>query len=128
MSESEDPLEELYVEKDDFDRNRMYSALNGVIAIDRETGDPVFKGFHELNAKEKLISYLLFRRSLLALDEIEEEDLGVTSSELEDEAGINAATVRSYNSQLSYIKRSEDAGGYVIPNHAIGEAIDELSD
>lgn len=126
MASDNDPLEGLYVDKDEIDRKRLSDALNGIIGIDRETSEPVFKDFHDLSNKQKVIAYLLFRRSLLALGEIEESELGASPGDLVEVTGVPRGTVTSYKSTMQEISSSDEKGGYYIPHHAVNSAIEEL--
>lgn len=128
MASSDDPLEELYVDKDEIDRERLSAALEGIIGIDKETAEPAFQDFHELNNKNKVISYLLFRRTLLALEEIEESELGVSPGYISDMTGIPKSTITAYKSTMSVLEMDEDIGGYYIPAHAINSAIEIIEE
>lgn len=127
MSE-EDPLENLYVDSTEVNKERLADALSGIIGIDREDGKSVMlEGFYDLNQSKKVFVYLLSRRAAYELGDIDESNLGLSASEIEDETGIPQGTIRSYCSESQFVENSEEKGGYVIPGYGISQAIKEIS-
>lgn len=124
--DGDDPLEDLYVDKDEIDRKRLSEALKGIIGIDRESGDPAFTGFHDLSNKRKFLAFLLYKRALLALGKIEESTLGESPGEIVEVTGIPRGTVTSYKSTMSIVENDKEIGGYYIPSHAVTTAIEKL--
>ena len=123
----EDSLDDLYVDRDEINRERLAAALSGIIGIDRETGEMVaLTGFRNLSKKNRVIAYLLFRQAAAALGEIEREELGATSREMSDIIGTADSTVRNYFSDLKFIEKDKKNGGYYIPSHFLEEAISKL--
>lgn len=120
-----DPLEELYVDKEEFNRERLSQTLKRYIGIDKETGDPVFRGnWSELDNKRKIVTYLLYRRAAVALGKIDEDNIGILPKKLAEEIGLNHNTIRSYLSQLEFAQNDKKRGGYFIPAYALEEALD----
>ncbi|MFW5929195.1 MAG: hypothetical protein ACOCT0_02100, partial [Halobacteriota archaeon] len=91
--QEEDPLEQLYLDKEEVNRERLSEVLQGKIGIDRETGEPYFLGgFGELNGKQKIVSYLLYRKAAVALSKLSDNEEGVESKRIADETGVNYKT------------------------------------
>ncbi|MFC7044613.1 hypothetical protein ACFQH6_03555 [Halobacteriaceae archaeon GCM10025711] len=127
--DSNDPLEGLYVDGDEFDRERLFNALQGIIGIDRETGNPVFQsGYTELDGRGKFTAQLLYRVAADALDELEDEDLGAPASKFSDPAGVSDRSINNYGEELKFVHHDEEKGGYYIPAFAIEEAIEYLAE
>lgn len=119
----EDPLEDLYVDKASIDKARLRDALDGLVGIDRDSGDPVMlDGFSELSQSQKIISYLLYRRVAAELGHIGEDDLGVSTSKINSKTGVPEGTIWS-NPFSDLIENKEASGGYLIPDYAISDAI-----
>lgn len=128
-SDEDDPLEELYEDGNEINRKRLAEALQGIITVDRETGDPIYKsGYKSLSNKEKFLAQLLFRRAALALGEIDEEKLGIRSSEAAENVSSSASAVQNYVSDLDFVKTDDDLGGYILPGYALEEAIEFITD
>lgn len=129
MSEEDDPLKELHVDKNELNRERLSKAIKKYMGIDQETGDPHFRPpFNDLTKTDKITVFLLYRQAARALGHIEDENLGVTSKEISEETGINYSTVRGQISQLDYVKNEEDKGGYYLPPYGLEPAIKAIED
>lgn len=124
-SEKENPLEELYVDADDFDRERLKEALSGLIGIDRESGEPRFyEGFEELNTNEKFVSLLLYRKSLESLGKLgDDEVLGESSSYFAEYLPVDSSTIRNKVGEIDFVENDEGRGGYLVPAHDIQRAV-----
>lgn len=123
----ENPLEELYVDESDINRERLSEALKDKIGIDQEKGSSVIlSGFSDLTQSEKVFAFLLYRRAAFELDHLEEDELGVTSSELSEGTGVPEGTLRRTCSESNWIQNEEDKGGYFIPSFAIAQAVEEI--
>ena len=121
---SSDPLEDLLVDKDEINREKLSSVLKGVIGIDQDTGDPVFRSsFSDLSTKEKTTYYLLYRQAANNLGKLEGE-LGIESKNLAEEIGTNYNTTRSILSKSNYT--SKDDNGYLIPAYSLEDAINAV--
>jgi len=121
------PLEELYVDKDKIDQERLSEVLKDKIGIDQDTGDPYFFGkFEKLNKKRKIICYLLYRKAAVALNKISSEEEGVESREISNETGVNYQTVRSWLSKIDFIEKKDEKSGYHIPNYYLEKATEVL--
>lgn len=124
----EDPLEELYVDSSEINKKRLSNALSGIVGIDKDTGNSVIlSGFSDLNQSQKVFAYLLSRRVAFELGHLEESQLGLPASEMENETGVPPGTIRRYCSESRLVENDESKGGYVIPDFAISEAIEEIS-
>mgnify|MGYP000271253865 CR=1 FL=1 len=127
MSEDSDDLEELYVSQDDINRRRILEALQGVIGIDKDSGDMVpLQGFKNLPGRKKFVAYLLYRRAANILGEIQDEKLGAGSKEIAEVANVGASTVRKYASDLDFVDKDTKNGGYFIPSAYIPNACDAI--
>lgn len=118
-------MENLYVDGDEIDRDILFDALDGVIGIDRDSGDPkLLSEFHELDNKQKFVSLLLYRRAALALGELEEDEVGNSSAEFANIIGIDDSTIRRYVGELSFVENDESKGGYYLPGYNLQVAVD----
>lgn len=123
-SEKPNPLEDLYVDTDEINRERIRDALTDLIGIDQETGDPLFyDGFAELTTKQKFAGLLLYRRALLLLNNIEEKELGKGSSYFAELIDVDDSTIRHAANDAEYTENRNERGGYYIPTHRIDIAI-----
>lgn len=115
----EDPLEKLYIDKNKIDRELLTYLLIDYINIDKDTLKPVFKsGYKDLKERQKVLVYLLYRRALVTLGDIENSKIGRSPKEIAKVTGINYNSVRGYLSQLnSLIEKEKAKGGYYIPSY-----------
>lgn len=121
-NEENDPLEDLYGDKESFDRERLANALKGVIEIDRDTGGPIFKErYYELTNKEKFIAQLLYRRVAVALGEIEENEVGISSGYAASNTDVGESAIRNYAVDLDFVESDEELGGYYLSPYAVGQ-------
>lgn len=126
MSE-EDPLEELYVDKADINKERLSDSLSDIIGIDRETGDAVILSeFSNLTQSQKIFAYLLYRRATHELGHLDEGEYGMTASDLSDACGVPEGTLKPVAADSQYIESDMSKGGYIIREYAISEAISEV--
>ena len=124
----EDPLEELYVDSAVINKKRLSKALTGIIGIERDTGKSVIlEGFSDLNQSQKIFAYLLSRRVAYELGHIEEDEMGLSGSAIENETGVPQGTTRRYCSESRLVESDDEKGGYFIPGYAISQAIDKIS-
>ncbi|QKY18639.1 hypothetical protein [Halorubrum sp. CBA1229] len=127
MSEDREDLEKLYVDQEDVNRKRILETLQGVVAIDSETGEMVpMAGFKNLSSRKKFVTYLLYRRAAKILGEISEEELGAESKEIAAIVNGNASTIRAYASDMDYVETDKKNGGYFIPSQYIPDACDDI--
>jgi len=124
------PLEDLYIDADAIDRERIRDGLSGLIGIDRNSGEPRFyESFDDLNTKRKFTAILLYRRALGALDDLEEdESVGTGSSYFADLIDVDGSTVRHASNDLDFVRNDDSQGGYIIPAHRIKRAVEYLVD
>lgn len=115
------------IDSDKINRARIQDVLADLIGIDQATGDPLFYDrFAELTTKQKFASLLLYRRALLLLDDIKEEDLGKGSSYFAGLIDVDDSTIRHAANDAEYIKNGNGRSGYYIPAHRIDTAIQLL--
>jgi len=125
MSNKKDPLEDLFINGDQINKELLRDVLSSLILIDKKTSKPVLQPlFYELNIKHKLIAYLLYRRILLLLSVIEAKQLGITGIEIEHEIGIKQGSLYpEFRSLNRIIGNSKEMGGYYILDHSLNAAI-----
>lgn len=129
MADDADPLEELYMSRDDFDRERLFSALSGIVGIGEETGDPVFLDpYYDLSNKERFVAQLLYRRAATSLGELGEDEEGTNASEYAESLESSKSAVQNYSSELPFVESDDERGGYVISAYGVGAAIQFLED
>ena len=126
----DDPLERLFLDQEEVDRERLSEVLSGKIGIDRETGDPYFLGeFSDLSNKQKIIIYLLYRKAAVALGKLSDDEEGVQSKEISDVTGVKYNTVRGWLPKMDHlILKDDDKSGYHIPPHSLDEAMEVIAD
>lgn len=123
-----DPLQRVVVDKDEINRERLADGIEGIVGVDDETGQPVpLSDYHDLGNEAKFVARLLARRAALALDFIDEGELGVSSGDLADRMEPSNSTIQNYGS-LEFVENDEEHGGYYIPGYAVGTAIEYLED
>ena len=129
-SEKENPLEELYVDADEFDQERVKEALSGIVGISRNNGQPRFyNGFEELSTDEKFVSLLLYRKALDSLGELgKEEEVGEESSYFAELLDVDPSTVRHKVSDLAFVRKEDEKGGYLVPAHNIQKAVNYIEE
>lgn len=129
MSESEDdPLQRIVVDKEEINRERLADAIEGVLGVDGDSGELVPQpGYHELDNKSKFVARLLARRAAVALDIIEEEEIGALSGDLAERMDPSSSTIQNYGS-LDFVANDDEHGGYYIPSHSVEIAIEFLRD
>lgn len=120
--EEDDPLEDLYGDKESFDRERLASALDGVTEIDRGTGDTIFReDYYVLTDKGKFIAQLLSRRVAVALGEIDEDEVGISSATAASNTDVGESAIRNYAGDLDFVESDGDVGGYFLSSYAVGQ-------
>lgn len=125
MITKDDPLKNLYVDKDEVDRMRLFHSLKNYIGIDKRTGDPVFlEKYYELKDKNKIIIYLLYRKAAAALGEL--KDLGMSIRDISKELNMDYDSVKEKVNEISCIERDKNKGKYYIPGCDLESAIEKL--
>lgn len=128
MISKDDPLKSLYVDKDRVDRLRLYLALKHYIGVDKETGEPVFfEEYYELEEKEKLIVYLLYRRAIASLGHIEKDEIGIGIRDLSKKIHMDYNKVRELLSESESVENEKKRGRYYIPGENIEKAVEEIN-
>lgn len=128
MSDETDPLQRIVVNKDEVNREQLADAIEGIMGVDNESGEPVpISEYHELGNESKFVARLLARRAALALEFIEESELGASSSELAGRMEPSDSTIQNYGG-LDFVDNEDDHGGYFIPGYAVETAIEYLED
>ena len=125
MTETEDDLlERIVVDKDAVNRERLADTIEGVLGVDRDTGEVVTQpGYYELDNEPKFMARLLARRTAFELGIIEEGELGDTGSEFAERMEASQNSIRNYGS-LDFVANDDENGRYYIDGQSIGLAID----
>lgn len=127
MISKDDPLKSLYVDKSDVDRLRLFLALKRYLAIDKSSGAPVYlEDFFELEKKEKIIIYLLYRRAISALGHIKRDDIGIGIRDLSNVLRMEYDEVRELLQEIESVECYKKRGRYQIPSDNLETAIKEL--
>jgi hypothetical protein len=125
--DSEDPLLDLVIDAVEVDRQRIATALRGVIAIDKTGSVLPAQGFQPLNAQQKILAYLLGRKVAVLLELADQEAIGpkdlAASSGLAE--GTVYPTVRKLHGER-LVSQDVDSRYYLSP-HQVGTAIDALT-
>jgi molybdenum cofactor biosynthesis enzyme MoaA len=126
MSNDDDPLKSLEMDRAEYNRERLAKVLNGIVAIDQESGDPIkLDHFKDLDSRRQLTAILLAKRAAHELGHILEEEVGMNSSELDNHVDVASSTIRLYaREKLSFVENDSDFEGYYIPQHQITKAIE----
>ncbi len=128
MISEDDPLKNLYVDKDRVDRLLLFVALKNYLAIDKNTTSPVYlKEYYELNDKDKIIVHLLYRRALVALDRIPGDDIGVSIRDLSNELDMDFDYVKTTLTKIKCVENDMNKGRYFIPGKNVKKATQEIS-
>lgn len=128
MISKDDPLKNLYVDKDKIDRLRLFLVLKRYLGIDRETGSAVFfEEYHDLDDEEKIIVYLLYRRAKSALGHIDRDEIGISIRDISKSLDIEYNKMREYLKEIEPVECDKNRGRYYIPGENIETAVKELS-
>jgi len=122
--QEENPLADLYVDASEEDRERIRDTISGLIGIDTETAKPVLREkFSSLTSKKQFTALLLYRRALLSLDELEEDEtVGQDSTYFADLIGVDDSTIRHAATDLDFVVNDDEQGGYFVPTHKTHQA------
>jgi hypothetical protein len=127
---SDDILEQLVVRREQLERDQKAQIVKMVFpfaAIDPEKGRVHPKApFDELNAKDKVLVYLLARLALSALPDAK-ASASVSPKEIEEETGLPGGTVRPKLAQLEKERLAfKSEGGYYVTSATLSRAFKEL--
>lgn len=126
MSE-DNPLEDLYEDRDEIDRERLGEALKGIIGIDQESGDPIFhEQYYDLGNKEQFVALLLYRSAAEELGELDSNNQSESHEYFSQFLEVSGSAVRNYAGDLPFVESSPERGGYIIPDYSIAQAIDYI--
>ena len=130
MSDTDDdPLMNLYTNRDEVDRERLYTILNGLVSIDDTDGSVIYEsGYFELDGEPQFVVQLLARETQRLLGEREITELGGDSHAFAEMLEVGHSSVQNYASELEFVENDDERGGYVIRDHHTGVAIAYLED
>lgn len=123
----EDPFETLLVDAESLDKQRIVEALQGLLAIDRATGQIyVEMGFEKQNTKSKVLLFLLALKVSHALGKSDSERM--PPGEIARSTGMASGTVRRLVNELtdSRVLQKDSKSHYYIPNPAVSRVLDIL--
>jgi hypothetical protein len=121
-----DPLERIVADKDEVDRERLADVIDGIVNVDNDSGEVIVRsGYHDLDNKPKFVARLLASRAALELGFIDEDEVGASSGELAERMEPAESTIQNYGN-LDFVDNDGDRGGYYIPGHSVGLAIEFL--
>ncbi|RYJ08285.1 hypothetical protein ELS19_17165 [Halogeometricum borinquense] len=124
MSDDKDPLEKVLVDKNEINRKQLADGIDGIIGVDKETGEPApLPSYHDLNNRKQFVARLLARRASVALDRLADDEVGITSGEAEDVLPVSESTIQNYGS-IDFVQNDSEQGGYYIPAYSIDQAIE----
>ena len=125
---TEDPLEKIVENKDEINRERLANAIDGIVHVDRESGEAIIRdGYSDLGNEEKFVARLLARRAAVELEYIDPDEIGASSSEFAERMDPKESTIQNYGG-LDFVDNDADRGGYYIPNQSVGLAISYLEE
>jgi hypothetical protein len=124
---SDDPLSNLLLDADEIDRASLARALHAYVGIDNNSGKIIQKAsFSKLNARQKVLAYLLGKKVAKLLGKIEIE---LTSpKDITGETGIPKGTVNPKLRELvdnRFVSQTKE-GEYYIESHQILACVSEL--
>lgn len=123
------PLNDLYMDRDDVDQQRLHDALDGLIGIDKDSGEPIYlDGYFELKNKPRFVAQLLYREATVILGDRAEEDQGANSSKFAETLESSNSAVQNYASELDFVESDDTRGGYVIRPHHTPAAIQHITE
>jgi len=123
------PLEDLLVDADAVDLERLARALKPYAAIDTKSGRLHFHPAYEgLTTRRKVLTCLLGQKAAQMLSRADFDLL--TPKQIEACTGLPGGTVRAKLSELKQARLAvaDEHSGYRIAPHKLGAAIDELLD
>ncbi len=127
MISKDDPLKNLYIDKREVDRLRLFLCLRNYLRIDKQTGGPIFlEEYEELDDKQKIIVYLLFRRASSALGHIKREEIGIGIRDLASIMGMDYDYTRKLLAKAESIINDGKRGRYFVPSDRLETALKEL--
>lgn len=122
-------LEELYVDSDEINEKRLSTALEGLIGIDQDTGDPVYlDSYFEFDEKPKFVAQLLYWKAAVELGDREPSEQGGNSQDFAESLDVSHSSVQNYASDLPFVETVDEKGGYVITPHKHQSAIRYLEE
>jgi hypothetical protein len=117
---ADDPLSKLLLDADEIDRASLARVLHDYVGIDSKNGKVIQKAsFNKLNARQKLIAYLLGKKVAKLLGKIEIE-LSLPK-DIQNDTGIPKGTVNPKLRELvdsRFVTQTKE-GEYYIESHQI---------
>jgi hypothetical protein len=122
----EDPLRSLVIDADELDRARIAEVLRGILKIDKSGRVLPDRGFRNLDARQKVLAFLLGRKVAVLLELTDTETIG--PKDLATQSGVATGTVRPAVRKLAEARLvSQDAdSSYFLGPHQVSTAIDLL--
>jgi hypothetical protein len=127
-----DPLDDLFVKKEEINRELLARLLVSYVKIyvDKDTPEIVLtKETQKLNIREKLLIYLLARKAIVFRLGEEVYTEYVSPMEIEKETGLKGGSIRPLLRQLldeRLVANDANEKGYYVPTHAIENIVEML--
>jgi len=115
-------LKDLLVDRAQLDQELLAEVLLPFVGIDARTAQIVpVEGWMKLSPEAKILVFLLARKAMMALPEVDISVEGAAPKEIENDAGIKGGTLRPKLVRLrAEGVLSQDAEGrYFVPTHAV---------
>jgi hypothetical protein len=119
----DNPLDEMYTNEPPYDREHLVEVLSDFIQVDKETGGPSLQNdFHLATAETQVTSLLLYRHIAAELGELEEHEIPVGESWLNDWGTVDEVVPGFWQSEFV----EEEDAKYVIPPHGVEDALTQI--
>jgi hypothetical protein len=118
-------LKDLLVDRAQLDQKLLAEVLVPFVGIDPRTAEIVpMEGWMKLSPDAKILVFLLARKAMAAMPEVEIAAEGAAPKEIERDAGVKGGTLRPKLVRLKKegILAQDPEGRYFVPTHAVGRA------
>ena len=118
-------LRDLLVDRAELDQQLLAEVLAPFVGIDGQRAEVVpGEGWTRLAPDAKILVFLLARKAMVALPEVDVSVEGAAPKEIERDAGIKGGTLRPKLVRLRKegLLAQDDDGRYFVPTHAVHRA------
>ncbi|MDR5657703.1 hypothetical protein RH831_11000 [Halodesulfurarchaeum sp. HSR-GB] len=123
-----DPLQDLYADEEPYDKQNLSQVLEPYINIDPDSGEPVFSlEFESLEAEEKVILFLVYKRVAADLEEISGDKVPQSVVAISEETNVDEGEVDETIFTYNFIVEEDSSQDVLIPKHRVAPAIDYVS-
>lgn len=125
----DNPLEDLYMDRNNIDQQQLRDALDGLIGVDKDSGEPIFlEEYYKLDNKTRFVAQLLYRKATVVLGDRSEEEQGAKSSAFAETLESSGSAVQNYAGELDFVENDESQGGYIVKPYHSSVAIRYLTE